>query len=414
MMTDPTGRSFLSYRRSRLDEARYLIQAQHEMGVPTWQDIRNLQEGVTPARLRQVLADPTIASALLWLTPGVAQSATIRDVEVPAIVGRLAAKDPFFLVPCVAGGLDYMEGAALIADRTGTLDPAAWNLCKVDGNPIDMDEARRIARRVLENRVARLHDVLEPEKPLRLRCMTWHSPSFEPGWGLSLDWSTHFDKRHASPEAWANALLPALDTVRNTIREYSPGRLVEATGNLTLSAAIALGVAFLSVSKLALAWRQTWAENPEGQLWRLDASITDPGLRIDLDEGVPGRKDLAVLISLGEDVVPAFSASRGHLPPFVGTLSIRSPLSAENPFQRRHLRAPEEAVAVAKAIIEAVRDARNMYPGAHLHLFAAIPAGLAVLLGQLFNTLGPVQLYEHFEISSVGEYRPSVVVQAGQ
>lgn len=39
-MTDPTGRSFLSYRRGRKDEAALLIAAQHDHGIPTWQDTR--------------------------------------------------------------------------------------------------------------------------------------------------------------------------------------------------------------------------------------------------------------------------------------------------------------------------------------------------------------------------------------
>ena len=43
-MTDPTGRSFLSYSRKRLHEARLLLAAQHELGIPTWQDIADLDE----------------------------------------------------------------------------------------------------------------------------------------------------------------------------------------------------------------------------------------------------------------------------------------------------------------------------------------------------------------------------------
>src|SRR5271169_3836109 len=54
-MTDPTGRSFLSYRRTRLDEARLLIEAQHDVGIPTWQDLSELDEGHTDALLRETL-----------------------------------------------------------------------------------------------------------------------------------------------------------------------------------------------------------------------------------------------------------------------------------------------------------------------------------------------------------------------
>ena len=57
-MTDPTGRSFLSYKRSRRDEAALLIQAQHDHGIPTWQDVRDLVSVPTEDELRRVLADP--------------------------------------------------------------------------------------------------------------------------------------------------------------------------------------------------------------------------------------------------------------------------------------------------------------------------------------------------------------------
>jgi hypothetical protein len=36
----------------------------------------------------------------------------------------------------------------------------------------------------------------------------------------------------------------------------------------------------------------------------------------------------------------------------------------------------------------------------------ALPAGLAMLIGQLLNTLGPVQTYEHISTEGVGVYVP--------
>ena len=38
-MTDIAGRNFISYRRSRLDEARRLVRALRVHGVPSWQDV---------------------------------------------------------------------------------------------------------------------------------------------------------------------------------------------------------------------------------------------------------------------------------------------------------------------------------------------------------------------------------------
>ena len=37
----------------------------------------------------------------------------------------------------------------------------------------------------------------------------------------------------------------------------------------------------------------------------------------------------------------------------------------------------------------------------------AAPAGIAVLVGQLLNTLGAVQTYEHLSIDGSGCYKPA-------
>ena len=103
-MTDATGRSFLSYRRTRINEARLLIEAQHEVGIPTWQDLTELEEGHTEEQLRSALADPATANAVVWLTPDVETSTVITRVELPAIVARMEVKDRFFMIPVAAGG----------------------------------------------------------------------------------------------------------------------------------------------------------------------------------------------------------------------------------------------------------------------------------------------------------------------
>jgi len=94
-MTDATGRSFLSYRRTRIEEARLLIEAQHDVGIPTWHDVSEFEEGQTESLLRDALADPTTANAVCWLTPEVEASAVITRTELPGILRRIRAGDGF-------------------------------------------------------------------------------------------------------------------------------------------------------------------------------------------------------------------------------------------------------------------------------------------------------------------------------
>ena len=65
-----------------------------------------------------------------------------------------------------------------------------------------------------------------------------------------------------------------------------------------------------------------------------------------------------------------------------------------------------QAVDIAMTVAEAIRDARRGFrPLSVVHLFMAVPIGLAVLIGQSLNTLGPVQTYEHVSIDGTGIYR---------
>ena len=40
----------------------------------------------------------------------------------------------------------------------------------------------------------------------------------------------------------------------------------------------------------------------------------------------------------------------------------------------------------------------------------SVPVGLAMLIGQLLNTLGPVQTYEHIQVDAIGVYEPAAVL----
>ncbi len=70
-----------------------------------------------------------------------------------------------------------------------------------------------------------------------------------------------------------------------------------------------------------------------------------------------------------------------------------------------------KAVDIVRIIAEALRHARDtLQPRGTVHLFLAVPAGLAVLIGQTLNTFGPIQTYEHVGTDAVGMYQPAVLL----
>src|SRR5262249_3856172 len=100
--TDPTGQCFISYDRERLAEIAQLVAALHDHGVPTWQDINNLDYFHIEQRLLDVLNDPRTASALFWISPEIQYSKMIAEVEAPNLIKRAKDQDGFALLPILA------------------------------------------------------------------------------------------------------------------------------------------------------------------------------------------------------------------------------------------------------------------------------------------------------------------------
>jgi hypothetical protein len=401
-VTDPTGRSFLSYRRSRLVEAELLLAAQHDVGIPTWQDLRDLEAMPTAEAVERVLGSEEIADVILWLTPEVADSPVIRNVEAPLALGRARRDAGFFVVPVAAGGLSY-DGAAGVLDPRHTLENLrGWNLQRVDADPIGAPEAAAVARAVLVRRVALVDRHLPAGAPLALRLHTRAAPPFVPGVALALDWTGRFEGRQARPGAWDAHLLPALREVVDAVAEKAHGRSVVAGGLPSLPAATALGAAFAAPRGVAIAWEQAIEGGPP-EPWSLAAAAGSSGFVIDtVGDRVDGR-DLALLVSVADDVDAAFGAFREDLP------ELRALVRAAKPGPPCHRLIAAEAAALAFEVRDAVRDARRRFRvSGRLHLFLAVPAGLAMMIGQLLNTFGEAQTYEHL---GDGNYKAAALLR---
>lgn len=405
-MTDPSGKSFLSYRRTRTGDARKIIEAQHDLGIPTWQDLSDLSEGHTDQQLREVLEQPEIANAVAYVTPDVADSPTITRTELPWIIRRVDAGDGFFMLPVAAGGLDYGGFSSVVGTYVGTHDLGQWNITKLVSNPLNEADACLVAKRVLKQRIIANHQKLPPGAPLTFKLHTRSAPPFVQGTTLILDWTHRFDGRVASSDAWQNHLMPALDAVRDYTARHASGRPIEFSGLCALPAAIALGWVFLAPTGISTAWQQVSAKR-EAQRWTLGSSRQASGFNTDIRSTTVSADDVAVLVSVASNVEPAFSASRPALPPFRATIHIR----ADDAFPH-DLATPGEAADVAALVVESLRQVRDDFQArGTVHLFFAGPVGLAFLIGQSLNTAGPVQTYEHIPADAVGRYQPSVFLR---
>lgn len=408
-MTDPTGRSFLSYRRARSAEAQQLIASQRERGIPTWRDLDNLATEPTEDEIRRILNDHQTANAILWITPETRDSAMIRQVEVPLAVRRHAFQDAFFIVPVAAGGLDYGAASAAANSDLNLVDLSQWNMLKTESNPANTQDIDRVANQVLKQRLQAIHRSLPPAVPLRIALNTRQSIVHRNGDALTIDWSHRFggmQNREADATDWQDRLLPALADISRTILETVPDRSLLCSGLLSLPAATALGYHLMAPIGVKIAWEQRM---PDGttQIWSRQAEREESGFIILTQAGDLSATDLAVMVSVNNDVSNAVAASREFTGPFRAQVHIRR----DDSVQSARLNSPGQALDVARRITDAARAARHQYGiNGKVHLFSAIPAGLAVLIGQLLNTLGPVQTYEHVPDSATGHYRPAAML----
>lgn len=404
--TDPTGRSFVSYRRSRLSEIERLIPLLHEHGIPTWQDKRNLASEPTIEAIREALESPSTSGAILWLSADVASSQVILQEEAPRILRRARANEGFTSKLCLADGLAFGDAATILKMPASMEDPSrAWNLRPIDGNPASDAALLGVARAALARRLGVIHSRLAPGEPLRIAFHAHASarPAFELGYALAVDWTPHFRLRHSEVDLWNSRLLPALSSIVEAIRASAPRRGVVAEGHISIASAFALGRAFMEPSGLAFTWKQL----PRGELWTLGHSTAESGFTSDLVSQDPSAAALAILVSISANVEPAVVATT--LPGFRAILRVRpsggqSTANIANAAQASH---------VARLIGDEIRRARQVYPVIRkTHLFYSGPVGVAAMIGQQLNAVGPVQLYEHSQApdDAVGTYLPAALL----
>ncbi len=404
-MTNPNGQSFLSYKRSRIAEAKLLIAAQHDVGIPTWQDVEDLAEDPTEEAIRSVLSDPGIANAILWLTPEVQESEIIRRVEVPLIIERFRKQDGFFITPVAAGGLTYDQVADVVGEFIGIEDLQNWNIRKVSTDPISVGEAREIALKVLQRRIEVVNNKLAPREPLRIVLNTRREMP-DTGATLTINWTRRFNGREASKQTWDQYLLPALNDVADTVQQKAPGRTLLATGLLSIPAATALGFVFMAPRRLNIAWEQ-YMPNGKTQIWAINKDPEESGFEANVISNVVTSDDLAVLISVNADVSHAIRSSQSTLPLFRAYLHIQHRTRTG----AIEITSPGQAAHLAHLVANAARKAREDYRiSGRIHLFLATPVGLAVLIGQLLNTLGQMQTYEHIPEGATGYYAPAALL----
>lgn len=417
-MTDPTGRCFISYRRSHLDDINKIVEAMMDVGVPVWQDRRNLESQPLGHALTEALSADDTSGSLVWISDDIRESPAILELEAPSILKRARDDRDFFAELWLADGMEYRRASELFRPAGMVEDIAAgWHLERArtvevklpDGaiaKRISDEEALRIACRMLERRLRKIHQRLPAGDPLSMK-FSAHGEAgeaFFPGTAIQLNCARHFTGRHATAQAWEERVVPAMKGVFAAVRNAAPGRPLVADGFATISACLLLGHTFREVAGIPIRWLQM----PARSGWCLTETDIDSGFVADPIRRVQlGAHDLAVFVSATADVEHGVAATAG-LPAWQAVLKVRPADGSA----RRELGCPGHAAHLARLIVRSIREARReLLTVERTHLFFAGPIGLAMLVGRQLNAVGPVQTYEHDQSTgAVGTYSPAVLL----
>lgn len=406
---DALGPVFISYRQSDGTEvAAGLAWALRAAGVPVWHDQTDLPPGDTHQRLSEALACG-LSGAILVITPEIARSKVVREIELPALLEM--AKDPSFtfsivsavLVPNVddPAKLDHNAPDRLLGIPSGTLGA-------VDQAPVSTGAQRAaVALKQVRRRLEHLRPAVTAE-----------------GGELLIDVQTRVPPYAARHDGHLVVRLrPPLDGQRRphpdglTDLQAFLGSLPQLTaiagatsvrfrGGAHLSVACALGAA---VPTTLLG--SVHVVDTSGSVWHLGGQAPAPGPDPLIAPASPAqhRSDRgSVLVYL--DLLPQRSdaAFEDHAASgdFAGVAHLR-PVDDG-------LLDPTRASALVGDAIAAIREAASTHATTEVHLLLRCPYPLALLLGRSLNTI-TVHLYEWEDSDEAPRprYVPSLVLRSG-
>ncbi len=218
----------------------------------------------------------------------------------------------------------------------------------------------------------------------------------------ALDWVDRFvgdDARTRrglrQPADWNSVLLPELKAACKRARETN--RRVVVRGTMRLPTWFAIGTELTEVAGASPSTMQN------GEVWSAsDLTDSRPEVLM-LDEQVVGLgSDLAITIAISTDMSPdvvRFLRDDHEVGTHL-TLAL-----APGP-DRRSILSGADATTSAVAIRDAVRSIVRDRGVAKIHLFLAMPGGLALLLGHFWDRMPPTQTYEDL----IQTYEPAFLI----
>ncbi len=376
---------FLSHARANRSDVTQLETLLKIRGLRVWRDLPDLLRG--EHNEAAVIAGIQQSDALLiWLTPECLQSDFIWRVEVPAATQRQHADPDYSIIP-----IFWSESVTTVRDfcRQNNHEDVTAFAGEVPfssnfiPNPTPSGFAN-VAYPCLRSLLARRRRRFQ-DRPFNLVLRTSPDDSLCEGMDLDLDWSSLFESPRGDPQVWDDLLLPALQDVRRVVGRFTPARHLNIRLQARLSAAFAFGRIFPTTSRFNLTidgghgtWRSSYAP-----------TAAKP-LHIARSEGNAHSDQAVVQLSITRDLGQSVSDYLTRLDfPYGPKLNI----SPVNGISNAAVRSGKHALAMAIQVGQEIKRLRDRDGVRQVHLFAALPAPLALLIGRQCNATIPIHIY---------------------
>jgi hypothetical protein len=379
---------FLSYSRKNVKDVQKIADTLCAGGIRIWQDLESLATGNTDEQIRKAIQEEC-AAFFLCITDESVKSEFIREVEIKEALNKSKRDETFHIVPLIHMPLEKanqkLQGSMLgdISRYNGVIIHDGETLSEVSS------KIRKILLKAIIKRPA--------DQDFAISLMTYSRTPGNIQPQLDLDWSRlDFSDKIMSDTIWKTHLLPALKDVKDALLNAGVTH-IRLYAKATLSASMAFGYIFRRETGFKIIISQ------EEQLWSSQDKPEKPsGLKIKVQSRNIGSKHLGINLSITSSIDNSLGnyIDKQHL-------SLCAELFCEPAEGPSRESVPNHNVASAMAweIGNAVRDAKSKYNIADIHIFGAMPLGLAVLIGSELNACGIIHLYEFNKSESM--YYPS-------
>ena len=333
---------------------------------------------------------------LFYATPEAFGSDFIRQVEIRRALQR-KDEDPSFVLFAVPRRMGFGELSKRSIEAFG-VDLAAYSSRALEGAEWADDQALRerlavVADEVLD-KVLALAGEADLGGALRMQFSTRELLADEGRDVLRVDAIGLMEGTADPPRAWTR-VHGGLSSVKRSISRQLGRPRLRVHGSKHLTAAFLLGFVFPStVCEVDIRTKVGY--------WSTDHEPAGKDLLLSrVSDGTVGTGALYVELSTGDKVVRDGGrrhVSRTGMSPlkylrFMPGLDFRSATYMTN----------ADAQSIANQVRRELSRAVSDYGISEIHLFAAVPQAVAVMLGHGFNAMPSVQLYEYER----GEYQPS-------